>query len=381
MNLKVWLAIAGITLIAAVAALLIWWPFNNGTLRFPGVVEIQEVRLGSKVGGRVEKVLVKEGARVTKNQPLIIFEAPELRNQKLQMLARFHQAEADALRVINGPREEEKEAAKAAAKAAKARYDRVKFGWREEEKKQAQSELDSAEADYDQSVKEFARVAQLYREKSTARSDYDAALASRDRAKGRADAARAKVLMMKIGSRPEDIAEAHGEWQRAEANYELLRNGSRSEDITLAKAKVDELKAKLDEIEINLKEATISVPEHLGDAVVEVVAVREGDLVAPNQPIIRVLRTEDLWVKIFVPETQYGLVRLDMPVDVTIDSHPGKVLKGKVIQRSNISEFTPRNVQSVDERRHQVFGVKILVEDSQGVLNAGMFAEVTFRLE
>ena len=68
-------------------------------------------------------------------------------------------------------------------------------------------------------------------------------------------------------------------------------------------------------------------------------------------------------------------------VDVTVDSHPGKKLKGVVKQRSNISEFTPRNVQSVDERRLQVFGVKILVEDAQGVLNAGMAAEVTIPLE
>ena len=105
-----------------------------------------------------------------------------------------------------------------------------------------------------------------------------------------------------------------------------------------------------------------------------------GDVVPANQPIIRVLRTDDLWVKIFVPETQYGLVTLNKEVDVTVDSHPGMKLKGVVIQRSNISEFTPRNVQSIDERRHQVFGVKIRVDDPQGVLNAGMAAEVSIPL-
>ena len=109
--------------------------------------------------------------------------------------------------------------------------------------------------------------------------------------------------------------------------------------------------------------------------------MRPGDLVPPNQSVVRMLRVEDLWVKVYVPETQYGLVTLDKEVDVTIDSHPGKVFKGIVIQRANISEFTPRNVQSIDERRNQVFGVKILVSDPQGVLNAGMAAEVTIRLE
>jgi hypothetical protein len=74
-------------------------------------------------------------------------------------------------------------------------------------------------------------------------------------------------------------------------------------------------------------------------------------------------------------------VTLGKEVEVTIDSHAGKRFKGVVMQRSNISEFTPRNVQSVDERRHQVFGVKIRVDDTQGVLNAGMAAEVTIPLD
>src|SRR5207249_5593492 len=136
---------------------------------------------------------------------------------------------------------------------------------------------------------------------------------------------------------------------------------TRWEDVAIARAKVDELQANIEAIDINLRETTVYVPTNLGKAVVEVVAIRAGDLVPANQPIVRVLRVEDLWVKIFVPETQYGLVTLQQEVDVTIDSHPGKIFKGKVIQRSNISEFTPRNVQSVDERRHQVFAVKVFV--------------------
>jgi HlyD family secretion protein len=136
-------------------------------------------------------------------------------------------------------------------------------------------------------------------------------------------------------------------------------------------------------VQINLDETIVRVPPNLGEAVVEVIGVRPGDLVQPNQPVVRVLRVEDLWVKIFVPETQYGLVKLHQQVDVTIDSHPGQKFKGVVIQRSNISEFTPRNVQSVDERRHQVFGVKILVNDekAKGILNGGMAAEVTITPE
>jgi HlyD family secretion protein len=128
---------------------------------------------------------------------------------------------------------------------------------------------------------------------------------------------------------------------------------------------------------VNLKEAEVLAPEH---AVVEVVAVRKGDLVPPNQPVLRVLRAEDLWVKVFVPETDLGRVRLHQKVNVTVDAYPGKVFEGEVFQVASISEFIPRNIQSVDERRNQVFAVKIRIDNTQGVFKAGMAAEVTVPL-
>ncbi len=109
---------------------------------------------------------------------------------------------------------------------------------------------------------------------------------------------------------------------------------------------------------------------------VEVLAVRKGDLVMPNQPVVRVLRAEDMWVKVYVPETELGKLRLGQDVEVTVDAYPGRRFQGKVIQIASESEFTPRNVQSLDERRHQMFGVKVRVDDPQGVFKSGMAADV-----
>jgi len=377
MKTKIMIGVVVLVLALAAGGVWAWSLGTSNVLRLPGVVEVQEVRLGSKVGGRVEKLLIKEGDIITSNQPLIEFEAPELKNQRQQVKAKLDSAKAELARAVAGPRKEDKAAAEAAMNSAKARHDRVEFGWRAEEKEQAKSELESANADYKQALEDFDRVDKLYRRQAAARADFDAAIAFKDRSKGRVDNAQAKVTMMKMGSRKEDKAEALAEWKKAQAQFELLKNGTRQEDIDMAEAKVAELKATLEAIDINLAETTIRVPPELGKAVVEVIAVRAGDLVPANQPVVRVLRVEDLWVKVFVPETQYGLVTLQKEVHVTIDSHPGKVFKGYVIQRANISEFTPRNVQSVDERRHQVFGVKVFVPNAQGVLNAGMAAEVT----
>ena len=111
-----------------------------------------------------------------------------------------------------------------------------------------------------------------------------------------------------------------------------------------------------------------------------VLPIRKGDVVNANQPVARVLRAADLWVKVFVPETELGKVRLGQEVTVSIDAYPGKAFQGTVQQIAGVSEFTPRNVQSVSERRHQVFAVKVRVADPQGAFHSGMAAEVVLPL-
>ena len=94
--------------------------------------------------------------------------------------------------------------------------------------------------------------------------------------------------------------------------------------------------------------------------------------------MVRILSAADLWVKVYVPETELGKTRLDQAAEVTVDSYPGRRFKGKVYYIASQSEFTPRNVQSIDERRHQVFGIKVRVTDpaAGGVLKSGMSATV-----
>lgn len=368
-------------LLLAAAALWWFWPFGNGgAMRLSGVVEIQEVRLGPKVGGRIYEVLVREGEEVSAGKKLLVLEIPEWVAQQNQWKAKLEAAQAELDKAENGFREEEKKATKAMAQAAEARYNRIFQGWREEEKRQAESEWKSAEAERKQTEQEFARVSELYRMRSVARAEYDVVLSSRDQARGRAEAAKAKHEMYQKGSRPEDVAEAKAMWDQALAKVEEMEAGTRYEDKKLALARVGEARAKLAEIDVYVNEAILRAPEKLGKARVEVISVRPGDIVAANQPVVRVLRTEDWWVKVFVPETKLGHVRDHQEVEVYLDTFPGKPFKGVVEQIANVSEFTPRNVQSLEERRNQVFAVKIRIENAEGKFHAGMAAEVVFPL-
>jgi multidrug resistance efflux pump len=344
-------------------------------LRLQGTVEIQEVRLASKIGGRVAAVLTREGIVVQEGQVLVRLEAPELEAQREQLQARVQAASAALERMRNGARSEDKEAADAAAEAAQARYERLKNGSRIEDIRQAKAELQREEASLVQAKQERGRTDWLGARGATTAVDYDNARAEDYRSVARVAAAKARYDLLVAGSRSEDIAEAAAELKRCRANALLLQNGSRSEDIAEAAATLAEARGKLHEVEAQLREACLCAPEQ---AVVEVLSVRKGDVLTPNQTIVRVLRADDLWVKVYVPETQLHHVRLGQDVTVSIDGYPGKRFAGKVEQIASESEYTPRNIQSADERQHQVFGIKVRVADPDGMFKSGMAATVIF---
>jgi multidrug resistance efflux pump len=366
-------------LVAVASGLGFFWPFGKGEeeLRLSGIVEIQEIQLGSKVGGRVARICVEEGEVVNEGYPLVYFEVPELEKQEAQWQARVKADQAALDRARNGPRFQEIEGARAAYEEAQARMDKMHAGFREEEKRQARNDLEAARADSNQAREDFDRILQLY-PKSASRADYDTARAAYLRARARFEAFKAKNDMMATGNRPEDIREADAACWEALNKYLLLLEGTRPEDIRAAEAKLAESQGKLAEIQVNLKEAVVRAPDR---AVIEVLGVRKGHLVKPNDPVVRILRARDLWVKVYVPETELGKVRLGQKAEVTIDSYPGRTFEGKVILVASIAEFTPRNIQSADERRHQVFGIKVQVDNTEGIFKSGMAAQVRLPLQ
>lgn len=352
-----------------------WWQLNLRTehLVLHGTVEVQEVRLSSKIGGRVKEVFIDDGAHVKEQQPLVEFDVPELRAQRRQVAAQLEAANAALAKAEAGPLDEEFQASAATVAAAKARLAKMEKGNRDLEVAQVRSDLAAWESDLENASQDLNRVRNLLQTKAVTQKEYDDANFKYKRLEATVAAARDKLKLMEEGYRTEDKAEALAEYNRAVASDALLHTGTREEDKAAARAKVDELAARLAELDANLEEAIVRAPE---DAVVELVSVRKGDTTAPNQPVVRILRAKDLWVKAFVPETELGRVLLNEEVEVTIDTYPERRFKGRITYIASMSEFTPRNVQSIDERRHQVFAIKVRVDDSQGIFKSGMAADV-----
>ncbi|HEV7484937.1 MAG TPA: efflux RND transporter periplasmic adaptor subunit [Thermoanaerobaculia bacterium] len=152
----------------------------------------------------------------------------------------------------------------------------------------------------------------------------------------------------------------------------ILQKGTRKEDIDAARAEVEAQQRKLETL---MKQRAETNVVSTVDGVVQSFGLRAGDIVAPNQTVAEILEASQLWVRVYVPETELGLIAVGQQVRVHIDTYPDETFAGHIASVSSQGEYTPRNVQTRAQRAEQVFGVKVLV-DPNAKLKAGMAASV-----
>lgn len=206
-----------------------------------------------------------------------------------------------------------------------------------------------------------------------AKNDWQSQQAQLDLA--RADAKRAEELFAKntisATERDHSVLNAQALEKTAAAakdRYDLLLAGTRPEQI-------DHARAVLAEIDTQLREMKIVAPTN---CVLEVLSVKVGDVLAQNREVATLILPQHLWVRVYVPESWLGKIHLGETVKIHTDSFGDKQFSGTVEQINRSAEFTPRNVQTVDERVKQVFGIKIRLQNEQDQLRAGMSVDADF---
>ena len=365
--------IIGVLLLAAVALLIYSLTRRPDRLVYSGTVETREIQVGSKVGGRVTEVRVEEGQAVKASAVLVSFEVDELEAQRAQAQAAVEQAQADLGKMERGYRPEEIAQAKATAREQQALYDSAKSGPRPQEILQAQADYDAARADAVNAETNFKRMQTLVRGETVSRQQYDDSVARRDAAEQKAESAQQRLNLLKAGTRSEDKEAAQQRYLQAQAVAQMMVRGYRKEDIATARGQLKQAAARVAELDARLREAELLAP---ADGLIETVSVRTGDLVPPGRIVLTMLENSQLWVRIYIPETEMANVKVGQQAHVTIDAFNGRTFIGHLAQINSSSEFLPRNVQTRDDRKHQVFGAKVLVDDADGVLKSGMSATV-----
>lgn len=349
---------------------------GRGGQVYSGTVETREIEIGSKIGGRVTEVAVEEGQEVKAGALLVRFEANDLEAQRRQADAEVAQARANLLKLTRGNRPEEIQEAEADAAALGAALEKARNGSRPQEIAQAQSDYEAAAADAKNAQDNFDRMQKLVVKDEISRMEFDGYRDKRDAAAKRAESARERLAELQAGTRKEDLAAAQAQYQAAEAAAELARKGSRAEDVAAARDALAAAEARVAALDVSLAEAQLTAP---AAGTVETVSVRPGDLVAAGSIVVTMLEPTQLWVKVYVPETDLSQVKLGQSAEVTVDGLRGRTFRGRVGEIDAQAEFLPRNVQTADDREHQVFGVKVYVDNANGVLKSGMSASVTLR--
>jgi HlyD family secretion protein len=250
-----------------------------------GTIEVDEVHVGPRFAGRVDKVLAQEGDKLKPGQPIVELEASELRARR--------------------------------------------------ELAAAQIETAIHDTDSQMALLEFLR----------------------DDAKRQQDLLRRKVVS------PNDAEKA--------------ASASRSQEkiVAAAQMRVVQARAQLADIDAQLAEMRVNAPT---ESVLEVLTVKVGDVLPANREVATLLLPQHLWVRVYVPEPWLGLIKVGDHVRVRVDSFPNKDFDGMVEQINRQAEFTPRNVQTVEDRIRQVFGVKIRLPNGGDRLRAGMAADAYF---
>lgn len=365
--------IAAFALIVTVLiAILVMGQSTAEPLKVSGYIEADEIRLGSRVGGRVRAVHVAEGDVVEPGDVLIELEPFDLLERRAEAEAHFDQKSAEYRKLKLGFREEEIAEAEAHFRQLKAEFEKAKNGPRPQEIDVARAELKAATADLELAKKQHERIVSLHAKGVATQNELDEAEKRLEAAKALIDARKKQLDLLLAGTRDEEIASAKARMEQAEAEWNLRKNGFRTEDVEQGYAAMQAAQHGLEIINRQVDELKVVAPLA---GTVQAVELQPGDLVNPNSPVLSLLDTSHLWIRAYVPENRLDL-QLGQEVDVTVNSFSNEQFTGEISYIARQAEFTPRNVQTPEERSKQVFRIKVKLRDGLDRLRAGMGADV-----
>ncbi len=303
-------------------SVMLWGCANNhkGAIEASGTLEATEVKVSSKVPGQIESIRIQEGTEVRAGDTLVILDRSTLELQWKQAQAGVELADAQYRLLLNGARSEDLRSA-------------------EEGVRQAEASFKNASDDY-------ARMKELLATNTVTQKQFDDT------------ESRYTIAKAQLAS--------------AQQSLEKLRKFARPEDLAAAKARLNQAKATADYLHKLLSDGVIVAPVA---GTVTQKPVEQGELVNTGTVVAAISRLDKMNLMIYVNERELGKVKLRGSADVYIDSFPDKAFPGKVIYISPIAEFTPKNVQTKEDRTKLVFGVKIEVDNKEGALKSGMPAD------
>jgi HlyD family secretion protein len=293
---------------------------ENNSITASGTIESVNVTVSSKSSGTIKKINFKEGDRVKKGDLLV-----EISHDLLDIQLRQSEAGVDL---------------------AMAQLKLLKSGARKEDIKQSEELVRQAKINLDLAKLDKERATELYRQDATTKKNYDDALGRYDLALTQYNSTKENLQKVKTIVRPEEIEQAQANLKRAIATVDLLRQ--------------------------SIEDCKIFAPV---EGFVSKKFIEEGENTVIGASLLRISNLETVDLVIYIAETDIAKVRLGQDTEIKIDAYKDKTYNGKIIFISPEAEFTPKNIQTPDERTKLVFAVKIQIPNPQFELKPGLPAD------
>lgn len=289
-------------------------------IQVSGTIEATEVNLTAKLPGTLEFLSVKAGDRVKKGQAVGVLTRSDLEAQK----------ERDSLGVLK----------------AEAQLSDLASGARSQEIEDARAMVNSAQASYDKANSDFSRTRELHRGGATSASELEKAETSLKIYKNQLESAKAKLS--------------------------LLQSGSRRDQVEAARAELERSKAVLKASEILLEDTKITSPL---DGTVVTRNYEPGEYIPAGAPVATVADLNDLWIRIYISTDDLPKISLGQQVSFSV-SGIDEEYSGTIVEIASKGEYTPKTIQTKQERTNIVYAVKVKIDSHNGIFKPGMPADV-----
>ncbi len=335
--------IALVLVVLVLAAIFAYTTLNHRddslAIRISGNIEVTEARMSFRIPGRLHQRLVGEGDTVTAGQTIARLDPTDQQIAVAQAKANLTYARSVLAELEAGSRSQEIE-------TARAEYERALAA-----EKTAVVHLDQAKTDLD-------RYAALYSEGGVSRKAFENYRTIHESAKNTREEARARVAA-------------------AAEQLDLRQTGPRQENIDQARAKVAAAEETLKQAQQQLSYTELLAP--FGGVVLST-AAEDGEYLNPAAPVLTIGQTARPWLRAYVNETDLGRIKLNQEVRVTTDSYPGRTYSGRISFINSQAEFTPKTVQTFEERVKLMYRIKIDLDNPKGELKPGMPADAALAL-
>jgi multidrug resistance efflux pump len=401
------LLLAGLALCAALGGCALRPTGDAPALTASGFIEGEVVTLAAETDGRVAQILASRGDRVTAGQVLVRLDDAALQSQRREVEAALAAAEANLAQVRAGVRDAQIDAARAdlararaqsrgardalvAAREALANPQALDARIHEAQGQVRLSEqgVEMAEANLAETrlkrgvyagkggdvarawnLQEHASTAALRQaeaELAGARSALDALRRIRERP---------LELIARLHEAESQVALSAAQVEAAEARLAELSAGPTQEAVAVAETEVRQARSALLLVDARIDQLTLAAPL---DGVVTARSAQVGEAATPGQPLLNVANLDEVTLAVYIPVPQIGAVSVGQPVSVTVDSFPDRAFIGRVTRIASTAEFTPRDVQTEEERANLVFAVDITISNPDHALKLGMPADASF---